>query len=116
MTPNGHGFDHVIEIGGAGTLHQSVKAIKLEGVISVIGAVSAEHSAPIPSILDCWLNNFVSRGVVVGSRAMMEEMVAAIEANDIHPVVDEKSFALTEAKDAFIHFVRYSTLFDLHSC
>jgi NADPH:quinone reductase-like Zn-dependent oxidoreductase len=105
LTPNGHGFDYVIEVGGIGTLHQSMKAVKLEGLISVIGSVSAGQSANVPTVLDCWLNNCIARGVVVGSRAMMEEMVAAIEVNDIHPVVDEKSFTLTEAKNAFIHFV-----------
>jgi NADPH:quinone reductase-like Zn-dependent oxidoreductase len=105
LTPDGQGVDHIVEVGGVGTLHQSVKAVKQEGVISVIGSVSTEQSATIPTMLDCWLSNFIARGVAVGSRAMMEEMVVAMEVNDIHPCVDENSFTLTEAKNAFVHFV-----------
>jgi NADPH:quinone reductase-like Zn-dependent oxidoreductase len=105
LTPDGQGVDNIIEVGGLGTLHQSLKAIKLDGVISVIGSVSASDSVSVPTILDCWLNNCTARGVAVGSRAMMEEMVAAIETNDIHPILDDESFSLAQAKEAFVHFV-----------
>ncbi|KAJ6440159.1 Zinc-type alcohol dehydrogenase-like protein -like protein [Purpureocillium lavendulum] len=103
LTPGGQGVDHVIEVGGAGTLHQSQKAIKFEGVMSIIGAVSNE-SKPMPSILDSWIHTYTARGVAVGSRAMMEDMVAAIESNDIHPLVDDREFSLEETKDAFHYF------------
>lgn len=106
LSPDGQGVDHIIEIGGAGTLHQSIKAVKFEGLISVIGAVAnSDPSASVPSILDCWLHQCVVRGVGVGSRAMMEEMVDAVENNDIHPVLDEKTFSLKQAKEALKHFV-----------
>lgn len=101
LTNDGQGVDHVIEIGGSGTLHQSVQAVKFEGIISVVGAVAEASSKPLPTILDTWLKNFVARGVAVGSRAMMEEMVASVETNDIHPVLDGRSFSLQEAKAAF---------------
>lgn len=39
----------------------------------------------------------------MGSRQQFEEMNTAIEANDIHPVVDEKVFGLSELKDAYQH-------------
>ena len=109
LTPDGQGVDNIIEVGGLGTLHQSLKAIKLEGIISVIGSVSGGESASVPTILDCWLKMCTARGVAVGSRAMMEEMVAAIEANDIHPILDKESFSLAQAKDAFVHFVSSSS-------
>jgi D-arabinose 1-dehydrogenase-like Zn-dependent alcohol dehydrogenase len=83
--------------------------MKFEGVINVIGSVSYGKPKSIPSILDCWVNTCTARGVAVGSRAMMEDMVAAIEANNIHPVVDDKSFLLDKAKDAFHYFVSLSS-------
>ena len=43
------------------------------------------------------------RGLLVGSRQQFEDMNAAIEANDIHPVVDEKVFDLSELKEAYQH-------------
>ena len=82
-----------------------MRAIRGEGIISVVGSVSNGDSRSVPTVLDCWLNNCTARGVAVGSRAMMEDMVAAIEANDIHPLVDAKSFLLDEAKEAFDYFV-----------
>jgi D-arabinose 1-dehydrogenase-like Zn-dependent alcohol dehydrogenase len=91
-----------------------MKAIKFEGIMSVVGAVAETGAASVPTVLDCWLNNFVARGIAVGSRAMMEEMVAAVESNDIHPVLDSNTFSLQEAKEAFVHFVS-QTPFSWHS-
>lgn len=48
------------------------------------------------------------RGAVVGSRAMMEDMVAAIEANDIHPVVDSEVFTFDQAKEAYQYLVSFA--------
>ena len=33
----GEGFDHVVDVCGAGTLEQSLKAVRDEGIISVVG-------------------------------------------------------------------------------
>ena len=100
------GVDHVIEVGGAATLQQSVNAIKFEGVLSVIGAVG-KGEARIPTLLDAWINSFIARGVSVGSRDMMEDMVAAVEAANIRPLLDEKTFALQDAREAFRYFVSH---------
>lgn len=99
LTTGGAGVDHVVEVGGAGTLEQSCAAVKFEGVITIIGflgGVKAKTTA-----LDCLMNVCTFRGVYVGSRQMLEDMVACIEANDIHPVVDDKVFSLEEAKEAY---------------
>ncbi|KAF7550384.1 hypothetical protein G7046_g8027 [Stylonectria norvegica] len=110
LSPHGHGVDHVIEVGGAGTLGQSRKAVKMEGIISVVGAVSQEIGQPLPSILDCWIDNFIARGVWAGSRVMMEEMVASVESNNIHPVLDGKTFSLQDAREAFGYFASGANL------
>jgi len=97
----GRGVDHIVEVGGPGTLEQSFKAVKLEGVISVIGFLGAKDPKGQPSILDALSNVCTVRGVYVGSRALMEEMVAAIEANGIVPVVDEKIWGFDQVKEAY---------------
>ncbi|RYP57343.1 hypothetical protein DL769_009550 [Monosporascus sp. CRB-8-3] len=99
LTPGGAGVDHVVEVGGAGTLEQSLKAVKFEGVISVIGFLGGAKATP--SIIECLNNLCTARGVYVGSRALMEDMVRAIEANDIRPVVDERVFDFEKAREAY---------------
>ena len=106
MTPEGAGVDHIIEVGGSGTLQQSFKAIKFEGVISIIGFLGSGDTSSQPGILDTLSNICTVRGVYVGSKALMRDMIRAIEANDIHPVVDEKVFPLDQAREADEHQVR----------
>ncbi|KAI1319968.1 NAD(P)-binding protein [Xylariaceae sp. FL0255] len=101
MTSGGTGVDFVIEVGGKGTLEQSLKAIKYEGVISIIGFLGGADAQP--TLIACLSHICTARGVYVGSRALLEDMVAAIEANDIHPVIDEKRFKLEELDKAYQH-------------
>ena len=103
LTPNGEGVDHILEVGGQSSLEQSLKAIKLEGVINIIGFLggkkaSSDDDQGIPDDLKyvCTL-----RGVVVGSRAQMEDMVRAIEANNIKPVIDKQVFSLDKTREAY---------------
>ncbi|KAF2655570.1 NAD(P)-binding protein [Lophiostoma macrostomum CBS 122681] len=100
FTPNQQGVEHVIEVGGPTTMAQSLKAIKIEGVISIIGFVGGFDKQQ-PSFLDCLNNICTVRGLLVGSRKQFEDMNRAIEANDIHPIVDEKVFELAQLKDAY---------------
>lgn len=99
----GVGVDHIVEVGGPGTLEQSLKAIKYEGIISVIGFVSGGGHPP--SLMDTLSNICTVRGVYVGSKAQMEDMVRAIEANNIKPVVDKTVFSLEQTKDAYNYMV-----------
>ncbi|KAJ5225241.1 Polyketide synthase enoylreductase [Penicillium chermesinum] len=101
LTPDKAGVDHIIEVGGPGTLQQSFKAIKFEGVISIIGFLGGTDASSQPGILDTLSNICTVRGVYVGSKALMRDMIRAIEANDIHPVVDEKVFTLDQTRQAY---------------
>ncbi|PON26972.1 menadione-induced gene-6 [Trichoderma gamsii] len=98
LTPNGYGFDNIIEVGGTDTLSQSVKAIKFEGVISVIGALSGAAQGN-SKVIDALLKICTFRGLHVGSRVQMEEMMAAIEANEIQPILDETVFSFEGLRD-----------------
>lgn len=81
-------------------MKQSLKAIKPEGVISIIGFLGG-ISKDQPSFLECLNNICTVRGVLVGSRLQFEAMNAAIDANGIKPVIDEKVFGLEEVKEAY---------------
>ena len=99
----GIGVDHVIDVAGATTLTQSVASLKREGLLVTMGFVGGEGKPEnIPSLLDCWISNFTTRGIHVGSRQQMEDMCRAIEANvdKLRPVVDARVFGLGQLKDA----------------
>ncbi|KAM0795552.1 hypothetical protein BDR22DRAFT_825974 [Usnea florida] len=100
LTPGGTGCAHIVEVGGPKTMAQSLKAIRPEGTISIIGFL-AGFSKDQPSFLDCLNNMCTVRGVLVGSRLQFEQMNEAIDANGIKPVVDDKVFSLEETKDAY---------------
>ncbi|EXJ64717.1 alcohol dehydrogenase [Cladophialophora yegresii CBS 114405] len=101
LSPGKAGVDHVIEVGGPGTMAQSLKAIKLGGVISVIGFLGGAGHEKEPSTLEALTAGCIIRGVLIGSKAQLVAMNRAIDANNIHPVVDEKIFSLDNALDAF---------------
>lgn len=103
-SPHGLGVDHILEVGGPKTMTQSLKAIKPEGVISIIGFLGG-MSKEQPSFLECLNNICTVRGVLVGSRLQFEKMNEAIDACGIKPVVDEKVFALEELKEAYQYMV-----------
>lgn len=104
LTPGGRGFDHILEVGGPGTLNQTVKAIARGGVISVIGFIAKGEpgSEGLPTMLDALSIGCVVRGIFVGNRLKMEELVQAINASGIKPVVD-KVFKMEETEKAFEH-------------
>ncbi|KAL1409237.1 hypothetical protein Q8F55_006070 [Vanrija albida] len=103
----GRGFDHIVEVGGTGTLAQSYKAIKPEGVISVIGLVARkERGKPddTPNLLATLMNSSIVRGIQVGSRAQLEQVVAAFEGSKTRPVVDGgKAWRFDQLPEAYEH-------------
>ncbi|MFK8019727.1 MAG: NAD(P)-dependent alcohol dehydrogenase [Pseudomonadales bacterium] len=94
----GRGADLIVEIGGAGTLPQSITAIRMGGHISLIGVLTG-ISGEVPTAA-LFQKNAVVHGITVGSQTHQRDMVAAIEANNIVPVID-RSFGLEEIADAF---------------
>ena len=97
----GVGVNHILEVGGPQTMANSLKAITFEGIISIIGFLGGVKAEKQPTMLDALMNICTIRGLLVGSRQQFEEMNRCIEANDLHPVVDEKVFGLEEVKDAY---------------
>ncbi len=93
----GAGVDHIIEVGGPGTLARSMNAARIGGRISLIGLLSGTKTDvnPMP-ILG---RQIELHGVFVGSRAMFESMNRAITLQKMRPVVS-KTFAFSEAREA----------------
>ncbi|RUR29547.1 NAD(P)-dependent alcohol dehydrogenase [Vreelandella andesensis] len=97
---NGEGVDHVVEVGGPGTLPQSIDAIKIGGHISLIGVLTGrEGEIPTAKLM---AKQAKLQGLIVGSRRHQIEMIRAIEATNLKPVID-REFSLNDIADAFRH-------------
>ncbi len=94
----GGGVDHVVEIGGAGTLVQSMLATRVGGHVAVIGVLDGAEG-PIPTAM-LMARQLRVQGLGVGSREHQLELVRALNATGIRPVID-KAFALQHIADAF---------------
>lgn len=94
----GRGVDHIVEVGGAGTLQQSLRAISVGGEISVIGVLSGA-SEPL-NIVPILMQNIRLQGVFVGHRQSFEAMNRAIELHGIEPVVHE-TYSIDDTREAF---------------
>ena len=93
---HGIGVDHILEVGGAGTLEKSMKAIRAGGRISLIGVLSGMGTMnPLPLLI----RNVTLEGIFVGSRAMFEAMNKALELHQIKPIVD-RVFDFAQFPDA----------------
>lgn len=102
LTPGGLGFHHVIEVGGSNTIAQSFEAVGRGGVIDVIGFLTGQtNNEDSPSWISPLVRACTVRGIEVGSREQVTEMVTAIEARDIRPIMDSEQFTLKQVKDAY---------------
>jgi NADPH:quinone reductase-like Zn-dependent oxidoreductase len=95
---SGRGVDHVVEVGGAGTLARSVEAVRIGGQVHLIGVLTGGEINPVPILR----RNIILRGIYVGSRQMFEAMNAAIALHRLVPVID-RVFPFDHAKDAYHH-------------
>jgi NADPH:quinone reductase-like Zn-dependent oxidoreductase len=90
------GVDHVVEVGGAGTLSKSLNSVRVGGHVAVIGVLAGAGDFDPRSVL---MKAVRMQGILVGSRRMFEDMNNAIEGNRLKPVID-KTFAFKEASEA----------------
>lgn len=80
------GVDHVVEVGGQGTLPQSLRAVRAGGTISMIGVLAG-------GIMEVPLGPIVTRhvrlqGITVGNRDDFTKMAMAIAQHKLHPMID----------------------------
>ena len=94
----GQGIDHIVEVGGAGTLEKSIQAVRPSGMISLIGVLGGVAG-------ELQLGRVVTRhvrlqGVTVGSKAMFDRMVDAMAKDRTRPVIDDQQFHLDDLGEA----------------
>ena len=94
------GADHVVEVGGPGTLEKSLQAARQGGAIAQIGVLSDPGAkiSPLPILRKSLHLN----GIYVGSRAMFQRMLTAFTVNGVHPVID-RVFPFAEVRDAYAY-------------
>jgi NADPH:quinone reductase-like Zn-dependent oxidoreductase len=95
----GVGVDAVVEVGGAGTLERSAKAVRTGGHIALIGVLAGVGAFNPMNVL---MKAVTMQGVFVGSRAMLEAMNRFVAEKGIAPVID-RTFPLADAVAALKH-------------
>lgn len=96
----GTGVDHVVEVGGPGTVPQSIEAVRVGGHISLIGVLTG-RSGEVPTGL-LMRKQARLHGLIVGNRRQQQDYVRALEATGIRPVIDS-AFPLEKIAEAFRH-------------
>lgn len=94
----GAGVDLVVEVGGAGTLEQSLRSVRMGGTIGLIGNL-AGIVAQVPLAL-VFMQQVRLQGILVGHREGFEAMNRAIAQHEMRPVID-RVFEYEEARAAF---------------
>ncbi|PMD30294.1 putative zinc-type alcohol dehydrogenase-like protein [Hyaloscypha variabilis F] len=86
----GRGVDHVFENGGSGTIKQSIDCIVMGGIISVIGFLSDAKQEDMPDVAGLALSKgCIVRGITVGSKQLLEDMVRFVVNRELRPPVDK---------------------------
>lgn len=92
----GDGVDHVVEVGGGGTLARSLTATRVGGHVALIGVLEAGRIDPTPIMR----KSIRLQGIYVGSKTMLQAFARAVEALGLEPVIDRR-FPFEEARAAF---------------
>lgn len=104
---NGKGVDHVIEVGGPGTMQQSLSAVRQGGLISVVGFIAGDAAAQEQNAgltMTVLNKGCIVRGVLAGSKQQFEEAVRFMDARGLELPVD-KIFAFN--RDEIIAALKY---------
>jgi NADPH:quinone reductase-like Zn-dependent oxidoreductase len=94
------GVDHVVEVGGGGTMERSLRSARIGGTVSAIGVLTGFDSKIDPFLIVG--RSLRVNGIYVGSVAMFERMLAAMTQNRIEPIID-RVFPFAEAPQALEH-------------
>jgi NADPH:quinone reductase-like Zn-dependent oxidoreductase len=90
---------HVVEVGGLGTLGQSLQAVGFGGEVALIGVLSMQGESNPMALM---VKGASLRGIFVGSAAMARDLNAFVDQHRIKPVVD-RVFGFAEAKAAYAY-------------
>ena len=93
------GIDHVVEVGGAGTLAKSINTVRIGGHVALIGALTGAAGFNPTTV---FMKAIRLQGIFTGSRSMFEAMNKAITVNKLKPIID-RVFEFHEAREALRH-------------
>jgi alcohol dehydrogenase len=94
----GRGVDRVVEVGGPGTIAQSLRAVALGGEIASIGFLSTEN--PGIDFFQLKGSGASFRNITVGDRSGLLELTRVVAGSGLKPIID-RVFAFDQAKEAF---------------
>ncbi|MDT3253752.1 NAD(P)-dependent alcohol dehydrogenase [Serratia sp. root2] len=94
----GGGANRIVEVGGAGTFEQSIKAIAVGGQVSIVGAVAGLQGKV--EFMSMFMSHACYQCIALGSRQDLEDLVRFIAEHKIRPVIDSR-FAFDDAKLAY---------------
>lgn len=100
---NKQGVDHILEVVGGANVARSIKAINAQGQISIIGIIDG-FDATIP-LFGLIQKHGILRGITVGPRRALEEMLRKFDEIKLHPVIDTV-YSFADARKAFDHLER----------
>jgi alcohol dehydrogenase len=96
----GRGVDRIVEVGGPGTINQSLRAVALGGEIASIGFLSEAN--PGIDFFSLKISGATFRNIAVGDRTGLQELLRVVEGTGLKPVID-RTFPFSEAREAFAH-------------
>jgi len=96
---NGVGADVVIEVGGPGTLAQSVNAVRVGGHIALIGVLTGREGVVPTSLL--MAKQAKIQGLIVGNRRQQQDFISALNQTGLRPVIGQRFTGLSSLADAF---------------
>ncbi|KAL7933102.1 hypothetical protein V8C35DRAFT_322526 [Trichoderma chlorosporum] len=106
LTRDGAGVDIVVEVGGALSVRQSLKAIRMGGTISLVGHLdSSEPLDPPFNPIEVLASQATIRAIGAGNHQDFVALMKAIDASHIKPVIDKRVFEMDEAREAFQYMV-----------
>jgi len=106
----GRGVDHVFENGGSGTIKQSIECITMGGIISVIGFLLDAKQDEMPDVAGLALSKgCIVRGITVGSKQLLEDMVRFVVNRGLHPPIDKTFGFSTEGVAAAYGYLQSRT-------
>lgn len=95
------GVDHVVEVGGGGTLAKSMASVAAGGHIALVGVLTG-FGPPTESLFPVLAKNATLSGIYVGSRDQFVELNKFLSRHQIRPVVD-RVVPFDDAAAAFAH-------------
>ncbi|MFT4274627.1 MAG: NAD(P)-dependent alcohol dehydrogenase [Pantoea sp.] len=98
---NGKGADVVIELGGPGTMAQSIEAVRVGGHIALIGVLTGREGVIPTSVL--MAKQARIQGLIVGNRRQQHDFVKAMNQTGIRPVISDSFIGLNSLSEAFSH-------------